>query len=122
MKPLFIISAIAGILLKPQDFRFFLSNIFLLILENSDILFDSVYKCEYQISQAAGDNSTLVRWNERVVIMHSYAVVIEMKRANVRDYAFVRRVIEIKRMNVNYSFAESFACIQIRTRNFVYAY
>ena len=46
--------------------------------------------------------------------MHSYADVIEMKRANVRDYAFVRRVIEVKRMSVNYSFAERFACIQMR--------
>ena len=63
---------------------------------------------------AADYNSTLVRWNERVIIMHSYADVIEMKRANVRIYAFVRRVIEIKRSSVNYSFAESFACIQMR--------
>ena len=33
--------------------------------------------------------------------MHSYADVIEMKRANVRNYALVRRVIEMKRMSVN---------------------
>ena len=46
------------------------------------------------------------------MIMHSYAEFIEMKRANVRNYAFVRRVIEMKRMSVNYLFAESFACIQ----------
>ena len=91
-----------------------------MILNNSDILFGSDYKREEQISQAVHDISILVRWNERVVIIHSYADVIEMKRANVRNYAFVRRVIEVKRMSVNYSFAESFACIQIRTRN-VYA-
>ena len=39
--------------------------------------------------RAAEDNSILVRWNERVVIIHSYADVIEMKRANVRNCAFV---------------------------------
>ena len=38
--------------------------------------------------------------------MHSYAECIEMKPANVRNYAFVRRVIEMKRTSVNYSFAE----------------
>ena len=53
--------------------------------------------------------------------MHSYADVIEMKRANVRNYAFVRRVIEMKQASVNYSFAERFTCIQMRMRNFVYA-
>ena len=42
------------------------------------------------MSQAA-DISILVRWNERVVIMHSYADVIEMKRANVRNYALIIR-------------------------------
>ena len=47
--------------------------------------------------------------------MHSYADVIEIKRANVRNCAFVApsRVIEMKRMSGNYSFAEGFACIQI---------
>ena len=89
--------------------------------EKSDILFGSDCKRENQISQAADDISILVRWNERVVVMHSYADVIEMKRGNVRNCAFVRRVIEMKRMSVNYSFAESFACIQMRMRNFVYA-
>ena len=68
--------------------------------KNSDILFGSDYKRENLISQAADDNSILVRCNERVVIMHSYADAIEMKRANVRNYAFVRRVIEMKRMSV----------------------
>ena len=29
------------------------------------------------------ENSILVRWNERMLIMHSYADVIQMKRANV---------------------------------------
>ena len=58
------------------------------------------------------NNSFLVRRNERVVIMHSYADVIGMKRANVRNYAFVCRVIEMKRTSVNYSFVESFACIR----------
>ena len=53
--------------------------------------------------------------------MHSYADVIEMKRVNVRNYAFVPRVIEMKRMSVDYSLAESFACIQMRMRDFVYA-
>ena len=42
--------------------------------------------------------------------MHSYADVIEMKRAKARNYAFIRRVIEMKRMSVTYSFAESFKC------------
>ena len=92
-----------------------------MLLKSSDILFDSEYKREIKISQAADDNAILVRWNKRVVIMHSYADVIEMKRANVRNYAFVRRVIGMKRTSVNYSFAESFACIQMRMRNFVYA-
>ena len=46
--------------------------------------------------------------------------VIEMKRANARNYAFERRVIEMKRTSVDYSFAESFACIQMRIGNFVY--
>ena len=31
---------------------------------------------------------------------------------NVRNYAFVRRVIEMKRTSVNYSFAESFAAFE----------
>ena len=61
-----------------------------MILNNSDILFGSDCKCENIISQAADDNSILVRWNERV-IMHSYADVIEMKRANVRNYALIIR-------------------------------
>ena len=39
--------------------------------------------------KAADNNSILVRWNKRVVIIHSYADVIEMKRANVRNCAFV---------------------------------
>ena len=90
------------------------------LLKSSDILFGSEYKREIWISQAADDNSFLVRWNERVVIRHSYAEFIEMKRVNVRNYAFVRRVIEMKRTSVDYSFAESFACIQMRMRNFVY--
>ena len=93
-----------------------------MILNNSDILFGSDYKRGNSISQAADDISILVRWNERVGIMHSYADVIEMKRANVRNYAFVRRVIQMKRTSVSYSFVESFACIEIRMRNFVYAW
>ena len=97
--------------------QLFFCKILVMILKYWDILFGSDYKRENQISQAADDNSILVRWNERVVIMHSYADVIEMKRANVRNYTFVRRVIEMKRMSVNYSFAESFACIQMRMRN-----
>ena len=36
------------------------------------------------------------------------------------NHAFKRRVIEMKRISVNYSFPESFACIQMRMRNFVY--
>ena len=75
-----------------------------MIPNNSDILFGSEYKREIQISQAANNNSIPVRWNERVIIMHSYANVIEMKQ-----------------MSVNYLFVESFACIQMRMRNFVYA-
>ena len=43
---LFIISAIAGILLKPQDVYFFLSKILRMMLNNSDILFGSDYKRE----------------------------------------------------------------------------
>ena len=39
--------------------------------------------------------------------MHSYAEFIEMKRANARNYASVRRVIEIKRTSVNYSKANT---------------
>ena len=46
------------------------------ILKNSDILFGSEYKREIYISQAADNNSFLVRWNERVVIMHSYAELL----------------------------------------------
>ena len=86
-------------------------------MKNSDILFGSDCKHENSISQAADDNSFLVR----VVIMHSYAGVIEMKRGNVRNCAFVRRVIVMKRLSVDDSFAESFACIQMRMLNFVYA-
>ena len=67
----------------------FFSTIFRTILNNSDILFGSDCKRGNKISQAADDNSILVRWNERVVIFHSYADVIEMKRANVRNCAFV---------------------------------
>ena len=55
-----------------------------------------------------------------VIIYYYFCDFIEMKRANVRDYAFVRRVLE-KRTSVNYKFVESFACIQMRMRNFVYA-
>ena len=43
-------------------------------------------------------------------MMHSYVEFIEIKRAIVRNYAFVRQVIEMKRTGVKYSFAESFAC------------
>ena len=57
--------------------------------------------------QAADNTLFLVRWNEREVIVHSYADVIEMKRANVRNYAFVRRVIEMKRTSVNDSNANA---------------
>ena len=60
-----------------------------MILNNSDILFGSDCKRENIMFQAADDNSILVRWNERVVIMHSYADVFEMKRVNVRNCAFV---------------------------------
>ena len=79
-----------------------------MILKNPVIFFGSDYKRENQVSQTADDISILVRWNERVVIMHSYADVIEMKRANVGKYTFVRRVIQMKRMSGNHSFAESF--------------
>ena len=76
--------------LKKSTFLF--STILVVIPKNSDIFFGSEYNCEIQISQAADNNSFLVRWNERVVIMHSYAEIIEVKRATVRNYAFVRRV------------------------------
>ena len=46
------------------------------LLKNSDILFGSEYKPEIQISQAADNNSFLVRWNERVVIILSYAELL----------------------------------------------
>ena len=58
-----------------------------MIPNNSDILFGSEYKREIQISQAANNNSIPVRWNERVVVIHSYADVIEMERMSV-DYSF----------------------------------
>ena len=54
----------------------FFSKIFVVIPNNSDIYFGSEYKRENKISQAADDNSFLVRWNERVVIMHSYAELL----------------------------------------------
>ena len=113
------ISAIAGIILNSELFNFFQFNFRRdseYRLENSSILLGSEYKRENYISQAAGNNSFLLRWNERVVVMLSYAEFIEMKPANVRNYAFVRRVTEIKRTSVNFSFAESFACIQQRIR------
>ena len=50
--------------------------------------------------------------------MLSYAEFIEMKRADVHNYAVVRQVIEMKQTSVNYSFVESFACFQMRIRNF----
>ena len=99
-----IISAIAGILLKSEDVSLFFSTIPRTILYNSDLLFGSDCKRESYISQAADDISLLVRWNERVVTMHSYTDVIEMER-----------------MSGNYSFSENFVCIQLRMRNFVYA-
>ena len=43
---IFIISAIAGVLLKPQHVNFFFSKILVMILKNSDILFGSDYKRE----------------------------------------------------------------------------
>ena len=46
MISVFIISAMAGILLKSQDVYFFFSKIFVVILNNSDILLCSEYKCE----------------------------------------------------------------------------
>ena len=49
---------------------------FVVLLKNSEILFGSKYKREIYISQAADNNSFLVRWNERVVIMQSYAEFI----------------------------------------------
>ena len=42
-----------------------------MLLKNLDILFGSDYKRENSNSQAADDNSILVRWYERVVIMRS---------------------------------------------------
>ena len=45
------------------------------------VFFSTVGRAEIFKSQAADDNSFLVRWNERVVIMHSYVEFIEMKRA-----------------------------------------
>ena len=45
MRRIFIISAIAGILLKPQDVNFFPVK-FVVILKNLDILFDSDYNRE----------------------------------------------------------------------------
>ena len=62
------------------------------IEKDSDILFRSEYKRRILISRAADSNSFLVRWNEGVVIMHSYSEFIEMNLANVRDYGFVRRI------------------------------
>ena len=99
----------------------FFSRILVVILKISDVLFGSEYKREIYISQAADNNSFLVRWSERVVIMHSCANFSEIKRANARNNALIRRVIEIKRTSVNYSLAERFASIQMRMRNFVYA-
>ena len=43
------------------------------MLNISDILFSSDYKRENLNFQAADDNSILVQWNERVVVMHSFA-------------------------------------------------
>ena len=119
MGRIFIISAIAGILLKSELFNFFYQFNFRLIpstywkIQIFCSAVSSEYKREIWISQRFVSRA--------MVIMHSYADVIEMKRANIRNYAFVRRVIEMKRSSVKYSFAESFACIQMRTRNFVYA-
>ena len=50
--------------------------------ENLDFLFGSEYKRDIQISQAADNNPFFVRWNERVVIMLSYAEFTEMKRTS----------------------------------------
>ena len=58
--PIFIISGIAGIILKSQDVYFFFSKILRTILNNSDILFGSDYKRENQIFQAADNISILV--------------------------------------------------------------
>ena len=76
--------------------QLFSSTIRVVILKNSDILFGIGYKSEIQICQPADNYSFLVQWNERVVIMHSYVEFIEMKLANVRIYAFLRRVIEME--------------------------
>ena len=64
---------------------------------------------ERNLSWRAMGSDCLIRpnWN------WSRMLTSEMKRANVRNDAFVRRVIEMKRMIVNSSFAESFVCIQI---------
>ena len=82
---LFNISALAGILLKSANvYLFFFSTIF------RTIWIIQIFCSAVSVSErAAEDNAILVRWNERVVIIHSYADVIEMKRANVRNCAFV---------------------------------
>ena len=79
----------------------FFGKIFVVLLKNSDIWFRSDYKLANSVFQAADDNSISVRWNLRVVIMHLCYDVIEMKRANVCNFALVHRVIEMKRMSVN---------------------
>ena len=71
-----------------------------------------MFGSECKRGKAADNNSILVRWNQRTVIMHSYADVIEMKRANVRSYAFVCRHIEMKRMSVNLPLVVIFALVR----------
>ena len=78
--------------MKSQEINFFVQYNSCRDTEKfTNILFGSEYKREISISQAADNNSFLVRWNERVVIRHSYAEFIEMKRPNVGNYAFIRR-------------------------------
>ena len=82
----------AGIILKSESFTFFQWNFCLYLLKNSDIFFGSDYKRGIQISQAADDNSILVRWSEPVVFMLSYAEF--MKWAN-ECWSVVRRELRL---------------------------
>ena len=102
-RTLLLICAIIGILLKLQDaYVFLFKKTFFVILNKSDILFGCDYNRENQSFQAVDDNSPLEQRDERVVIMRSYADVIEVKRTIVHNYAFVRQLIETKRKSVKF--------------------
>ena len=71
-----LISAIAGVILKSELFSINFLYAIWVPTEKFRYFVRQEYKREILISQAADDNSFLMLWNERVVILLSYAELL----------------------------------------------